>query len=115
TGDEARVVRVAVELKHQGRLAGRVVEERLDIGVRATLEVRDVNQVQVAMAASHSRRGQNAPSRIPVHIGVDVTDVFGVQGQEIHGQNVDPIKRPQLAQDVAVDTTVVEVVRPPDQ
>src|SRR5208337_1147900 len=99
-GNKPGVVRVAVELEHQRGLAGGTVDERLDIGVRSTLKVRDVDQVQVGVAASQLRSRQNLPPGVPVHIRVDLGDVFEVQGEEIHGQNIDPIKRPQLAQDV---------------
>src|SRR5689334_1666585 len=57
TRDETGIVGVAVKLEHESRLAGRLAEKRLNVGIWSALEVRDADDVQVAISAGDHRSG----------------------------------------------------------
>src|SRR5208337_5240556 len=109
------VARMPVKLQYQAGLAAGIIEKRLDVGVRAAFEVRDINKVQAGNAPGDLCGGENQSARVPIHIVVDLRDIFAVERQKVQWQHINAVGRPQLARNVATYRPVVDVVGPAQQ
>jgi hypothetical protein len=70
----ARVIPVSIELQNEKRRLRNIAQKILDERIGTALEIRNVNDVKVRFLLREASRRQDAPPRVPKHVGVQVVD-----------------------------------------